>query len=77
MADPTDLSAHIEAEAKLPLKSESDGQSAEGHRLPDLIALDKYLLARKARRSAWGTVYMARAVPPGATDRRDAGEYPR
>jgi hypothetical protein len=61
----TDLAETIASEAALPLKSESDGQSAEGHRLTDLIAADKHLAAKKATGSAWGRVKMARAVPPG------------
>lgn len=71
-----DLTDTIASEAELPLKSESDGQSAEGQPLPDLIKADKYLKGADAvtgtnanggPKSAWRGVRMARAVPPGAT----------
>ena len=62
-----DLTDLIEAEAALPKKSESDGQSAEARPLTELIAADKYLKSKDAaaRGSAWGRIKMARAVPPG------------
>lgn len=73
-----DLTPLIESEAALPLRSESDGQSAQARSLKDLIEADKYLKGLAAvegenatggPRSAWGRVRMARAVPPGADPR--------
>lgn len=69
MADTTDLAETIAAEAALPLKSETDGQSAEGRPLTDLIKADQYLGAKKSKKTAWGRVKMARAVPPDTTGR--------
>lgn len=71
MPEPTDLSELIEAEAQLPRRSSNDGQEAEGRSLTELVEAAKYLDAKgpanPTRRSAWGAVKMARAVPPGAT----------
>lgn len=69
MPDATDLTDVIASEAALPLKSESDGQSAEGHTLKDLIEADRYLAAKAAAKTGWGKVKMARAVPPDSTGR--------
>lgn len=69
-----DLTDTIAAEAELPLKSESDGQSAEGQPLDKLVAADKHLAAKAALsgtnanggpRSGWGGLRPARVIPPG------------
>ena len=71
MPDLTDI---IASEAELPLISESDGQSAQGQPLPDLIAVDKHLAAKTAlagdngkggSRSGWRGLRPGRVVPPG------------
>lgn len=71
-----DLTDTIATEATLPASSSSDGQSADGQPLPDIIAADKYLKGKEALagtnskggpKSAWRGVRMARAVPPGST----------
>ena len=70
-----DLTSEIEAQAALPLKSATDGQSAEGHTLQDLIAADKYLKGLEQTegtnptggpKSPWRGLRMARAIPPGS-----------
>ena len=58
-----------------PKSSASDGNSAESQPIPDMIAADKYIRALAAasgtnpnggRKSAWGGVRMARAIPPSS-----------
>ncbi|VTU01009.1 unnamed protein product [Gemmataceae bacterium] len=62
------LTETIVTEAALPLKSEADGQSAQGRSLDELMRVRDKLKAETAgKKSAWGRVKMARAVPPGAT----------
>lgn len=57
----------IETNAQGPQKASADGVSAEQHSLPDQIAADKYLAAKRATAAnpAKGFVKM-RIVPPGA-----------
>lgn len=58
------LTDTLVSEAALPLKSESDGQSAEGHRLPDLIAAAKFAGANRSRQRP--TIRLIRVLSPGA-----------
>lgn len=71
-----DLSDTIEQVAGEPAKAEGDQGAATNQPLPDLIAADQYLKAGTGLaganaaggpKSAWRTVRMARAIPPGAT----------
>lgn len=71
MADLTDEITTVASEPKV---AKSDGQEAQAHPLPDLIAADRYLKGQTiddepnsqgGPRSGWGRVRMARAVPPG------------
>lgn len=66
-----DLSESVEqltdtlvTEAALPLKSESDGQSAEGHKLTDIIAAAKFAAANGPKTRP--TIKLIRIIPPGA-----------
>ncbi|WP_439624093.1 hypothetical protein [Gemmata sp.] len=62
------LTETIVTEAALPLKSEADGQSAQGRSLDELMRVrDKFKAESAGRTSAWGRIKMARAVPPGST----------
>lgn len=66
MANPTDLSTTIATEAALPASSTSDGQSASGRPIGDLIQADQYLGNRKAITNRRRGMYLSRLIPPGA-----------
>lgn len=70
-----DLTTTITQVAGEPQSATSDGQSATAQPLPDLIEADRYLKGTSAvtgtnpqggPRSGWGSLRMARVIPPGA-----------
>lgn len=64
-----DLSDEIETAASEPASAESDGQKAQSHSLPDLIAADKHLASRDAMsRPGWGGIKISRARGSGAVE---------
>jgi len=69
MPDATDLTDIILAQAALPIRSESDAQSAEGQPLPDLLATQKHFETKAAlavhKGNGWGSIGRARVIPPG------------
>lgn len=54
----------IEAATVKPRKVVVDGQTVEGHSLPDLIEADKYLKSKTAVQTGLGVRYV-KFVPPG------------
>lgn len=64
-----DLTQTILTEAALPRTSTSDGQSAEGQPIPDIIAADKHVATKTAlaarKGNGWNGIGRARVVPPG------------
>ncbi len=64
MADP-DLSQTIQDAAAGPAKVSVDGTTAEARPLPELIEADKYLAAKRARKSRRFPTRMAKTRPPG------------
>ena len=68
MADPEDLTETIESNAAAPKKVTEGETTVEQHSLPDLIAADQHLEAKRARSAGrLGPTY-ARFVPPGTAD---------
>lgn len=55
--------------ATSPASMTSDNQSYQEHNLKDLIELDKYIRARKAKckgNGGWGGMHITKVVPPGS-----------
>jgi hypothetical protein len=65
VAEPTDLTDVIAEEAASPSSSASDGQSATGRPLADLIAADRYLAAKAAAQSRRKGLTFSKLIPPG------------
>lgn len=63
MAD--DLKDTIEQNAKGPKQASVDGVSAQQHSLPDQIAADKYLAAKKASANPARAFTRVKIIPPG------------
>ena len=64
-ADPNDLTSQIQTTAANPSTASQDGLSVGAQPLPDLIAADKYLLAKEASGAApWGLQF-AKIISPG------------
>ncbi len=63
MAD--DLESTIRESAQGPAKVSGDAGSMEQHSLPDQIAADRYLAAKKAARSKGLGITLKKLVPPG------------
>lgn len=63
------LTTTMVGDASIPLKSEVDGQSAEGHKLTEQIALHKYLSSIEAAKklARRGGFKRSKIIPPGAT----------
>jgi hypothetical protein len=62
----SDLEKNIADAASQPLKASGGGVSAEQHSLNNLIAADKYLSSKRARKSPFKGMKSAKIVPPGA-----------
>ena len=62
----TDLSATIATEAADPQSSASDGMSATGRNINDLIAADTYLAGVVARNKRRRGIALTKMIPPGA-----------
>lgn len=63
MAD--DLNNAIQENAEGPAKATGDSGSIEQHKLPDQIAADRYLCAKKATKSKKRGLVFNKIVPPG------------
>jgi hypothetical protein len=70
-----DLNTNLETVAAEPIEATVDGRTAKNQPLPDLIAAETFIGTAAAlqgtnrnggKRSGWGRVRIARAVPPGA-----------
>jgi len=61
-----DLETAIRENAEGPAKASGDSGSMEQHKLPDQIAADRYLNAKKASQAKGLGVRLGRTVPPGA-----------
>ena len=66
MPDPTPSEQAIEQNAQGPKKAQGDAGSVEQHSLPDQIAADRYLAAKRAVRSRGKGIVITKLVPPGA-----------
>jgi hypothetical protein len=64
--DPTPTEQAIEQNAQGPKKAQGDAGSVEQHSLPDQIAADRYLAAKKAARARGKGIVISKLVPPGA-----------
>jgi len=63
---PDELTEAIEENAQGPKKASGDSGSIEQHSLPDQIAADKHLAAKKAVQSKSRGVRFSKLIPPGA-----------
>jgi len=63
MAD--DLDSTIREAATGPKRATIDGQSVEGHSLPDQIAADKHLASKRATQSTGLGIKLAKISPGG------------
>lgn len=75
MADTPDLAETIAEQAAEPVSSSTDGQSATGRPIADLIAADQHLAAKRvaaARRPLRG-VAITQLITPGALDDNGRG----
>lgn len=61
-----DLEQEIEENAKGPKRAKGDSGEVEQHSLPDQIAADRYLEAKKAARKPGMGVRIGKMLPPGA-----------
>jgi len=68
VADPTDLSDTIAAEAALPISSSGDGQAATARPIGDLIKAQQFLDARAARKKRRLGIITRVMTTPGALD---------
>ena len=67
MADDLDMDDVLSQAAQGPKRADSDGVSAEGHPLKNLIALDKHQTAKAVRTNPAAAVTHAKLIPPGTT----------
>jgi len=63
---PSDLEDQIRESAKQPSKASGDAGSVEQQPLPDQIAADRYLAAKKAAKAKNAAIRIVKLVPPGA-----------
>lgn len=72
----SDLNDEIREAAEGPKRAKRDGQEAESHDLSELIKAEQHLAsvaaatgtnANGGKKSGWGMLRPARAIPPGAT----------
>jgi hypothetical protein len=66
VADANDLATDIAQQAVEPASTTSDGQSATGRPVADLIAADQYLAQKAARAKRRRGIYFSQLVTPGA-----------
>jgi hypothetical protein len=62
--DPNDQA--LREQAGSPKKAQGDAGLVESHSLPDQIALDRYLAAKRAVRAHGKGIVISKIVPPGA-----------
>ena len=67
MAEDVDMDDVLSEAAQGPKRAGSDGVSAEGHSLKDLIALDKHRTAKSVRANPAVAVTHTKLIPPGTT----------
>lgn len=70
MSAASDAAAALAAAAAGPAEVSGDAGSVRQHSLPDLIAADRYLLAKDAALNRRRGLRFNRLVPPGAADVR-------
>ena len=66
MPDPTPTEQAIEQNAQGPKKAQGDAGSVEQHSLPDQIAVDRYLAAKRAMATKSKGLRLTKLIPPGA-----------
>lgn len=66
MPDPTPTEQAILENALGPKKAQGDAGAVESHSLPDQIAADRYLAAKRAVRSKGKGIVISKLIPPGA-----------
>ena len=66
MPDPTPIEQALEQNASGPKRAQGDAGSVEQHSLPDQIAADRYLAAKRAMRTRTKGLIISKLVPPGA-----------
>ena len=66
MPDPTPIEQALEQNATGPKRAQGDAGSVEQHSLPDQIAADRYLAAKRALRTRTKGLIISKLVPPGA-----------
>ena len=66
MPNPTPTEQAIEQNATGPKKAQGDTGSVEQHSLPDQIAAERYLAAKKAVATKSKGLRLTKIVPPGA-----------
>jgi len=64
--DPTPIEQALEQNATGPKRAQGDTGSVEQHNLPDQIAADRYLAAKRAMRTRTKGLIISKLVPPGA-----------
>jgi hypothetical protein len=64
--NPTPTENAIEQNASGPKRAQGDAGSVEQHSLPDQIAADRYLAAKRALRTRGKGLIISKLVPPGA-----------
>lgn len=66
-----DLESTIETAAGSPAEVSAFGQTVKQQSIPDLIAADRYLQAKNARRKKTSGLRFVRLVPPGTVGEVD------
>ena len=66
MPDPTTTEQAIEQNVQGPKRAQGDSGSVEQHSLPDQIAVDRYLAAKRAMKTRMKGLQLTKLVPPGA-----------
>lgn len=61
-----DLADAIQENAQGPKKVQGDAGTVESHSLPDQIAADRYLAAKRAAQSKGKGIVISKLIPPGA-----------
>ena len=62
-----DLKETIQKNAEGPAKATGDSGSIEQHKLPDQIAVDRYLCAKQAAKAKNRGLRLNKLVPPGVS----------
>ena len=66
MPDPTPTEAALATNAQGPKQVQGDAGTVIQHSLPDQIAADRYLAAKRAMRARNKGIVISKLVPPGA-----------